>query len=40
MRTFTFAKMNSNLIVYGGADPAPQDKRIGVKLMNHTMGKS
>jgi hypothetical protein len=29
LRTFTFTKMNLNLIVYGGADPAPQDKRIG-----------
>jgi hypothetical protein len=29
MRTFTFAKMNTALKVYGGADPAPQDKRIG-----------
>ncbi len=29
MRTFTFAKMNSALKVYGGADPAPQDRRIG-----------
>jgi hypothetical protein len=28
MRIFTFTKMNSDLIVYGGADPAPQDKRI------------
>jgi hypothetical protein len=27
--TFTFAKMNLSLKVYGGADPAPQDKRIG-----------
>ncbi len=23
MRTFAFAKMNSDLIAYGGADPAP-----------------
>jgi hypothetical protein len=29
MRTFTFAKMNLDLIVVGGADPALQDKRIG-----------
>jgi hypothetical protein len=29
MKTFTFVKMNLDLIVYGGADPAPQDKRIG-----------
>ncbi len=29
MRTFTFAKMNLALKVYGGADPALQDKRIG-----------
>jgi hypothetical protein len=29
MRTFTFAKMNLALKVYRGADPAPQDKRIG-----------
>ena len=29
MRTFTFAKMNSALKVYGGTDPALQDKRIG-----------
>ncbi len=29
MRTFTFAKMNSALKVYGGEDPALQDKRMG-----------
>jgi hypothetical protein len=29
MMTFTFAKMNSALKVYGGTDPAPHDKRIG-----------
>jgi hypothetical protein len=29
MRTFIFAKMNLALKVYGGADPALQDKRIG-----------
>jgi hypothetical protein len=29
MRTFTSTKMNSALKVYGGADPALQDKRIG-----------
>jgi hypothetical protein len=29
VRTFTFAKMNSALKVYGGTDPAPQYKRIG-----------
>ena len=28
MRTFTFAKMNLALKVYGGADPALQDKRM------------
>jgi hypothetical protein len=27
MRAFTFAKINLDLIVYGGADPAPQDKK-------------
>ncbi len=29
MRTFTFAKMNLALKVYGGADPTLQDKGIG-----------
>jgi hypothetical protein len=29
MRIFIFAKMNLDLIVYGGTDPVPQDKRIG-----------
>jgi hypothetical protein len=29
MRTFAFSKMNSALKVYGDADPALQDKRIG-----------
>jgi hypothetical protein len=29
MRTFRFAKMNFAQKVYGGADPALQDKRIG-----------
>jgi hypothetical protein len=29
IRTFTFAKINSALKVYRGADPAPQDKKIG-----------
>jgi hypothetical protein len=28
-RIFTFSKMYSALKVYGGADPAPQDKKIG-----------
>ncbi len=29
IRTFTLAKMNSALKVYGGTDPALQDKRLG-----------
>jgi hypothetical protein len=29
MRTFTFTKMNPALKVHRGAEPAPQDKRIG-----------
>jgi hypothetical protein len=35
MRAFTFTKMNSALKVYRGADPAPQDKRIGPSPVFH-----